>query len=102
MIERLDVFVEITRPRRAATERMHFRSREAIEVVELHRRQRRAQVHQLFRRGVQFSALVIRADDEVPEVPLTGGLDCRPVQVIDVIPMDVDDIELTAVETYVK
>jgi hypothetical protein len=32
-----DMFVEIAGPRRAATQRMHLRTREAVEIVELHR-----------------------------------------------------------------
>ncbi len=40
--EGADVFVEVRRARRAATEGMHLRSRQAVEVVELHRAQRRA------------------------------------------------------------
>ncbi len=93
IFQRLDVFVEIRRPRRAATQRVHFRPREAVKVVEHHRRQRRAQVDQLLRRLVKFAALVVRADDEHAHVALARRHDGRPVEVVDEIPVEVDVIE---------
>ena len=77
---------------------MHFRPGEAIEVIENHRRERRAKIHEFLRRFIKFSALVIRADDEDAHVALAGRLNGGPVQVIDEIPMDVDVIELIAVD----
>ena len=62
----------------------------------MHRRERRAQIDQLLRRGIEFSAFVIRADDEDAHVPRVRGLDRRPVQVVDEIPVDIDVIEFAA------
>src|SRR5207245_10204745 len=49
------------------------------------------------RRGVQFSALVIRADDENAHVAPVRRGDGGPVQVVDEIPVNVQVIEFTAV-----
>ena len=43
MGQRGDVFVEVGRTRRADAQRVHLRTRQAVEVVELDRRERRAE-----------------------------------------------------------
>ena len=96
ILECSNVFVEITRPCGAATKCVHFRPSQAIEVVELHRGQWRAQLDQLGRRRIEFSTLVIRADNEHAHIALVCLQDCGPVQIIHKIPMHVYVIELIA------
>ena len=50
------------------------------------------------RRFVELAAFVVRADDEHAHVARAGRLDRRPVQVVDEIPVQVDVIELAAVD----
>ena len=77
---------------------MHLRSVQAVERIELHRRKWPAQVDQLGRRRVKFSTLVVRADDEHAHVPLGSGLDTRPIQVVDKVPVQVDVLECVALD----
>jgi len=58
---------------------MHLRAAKAVEAVELHRRQRRAQVRQFFGRLVEFAALVIRADDKHAHVTRVRSFNGAPV-----------------------
>ena len=92
------MLVEIARPRRAAAQRVDLWARQAIKVVELHRRQRRAQFDQFRRRLVELAALVVRADDEHPHVRALRRLNGRPVQIVHEIPVDVDVIEFAALD----
>ena len=91
------MFIEICRTRRAATERVNLGPSEAIKIVELHRRKRRAKFDQFFRRLVKFSAFVVGADDENAHVELSRSLNCRPVQIVDEIPMEIHVVEFAAV-----
>ena len=98
VFERAHMLVEIPGPGHAATKRVHLRSRQAIQVVKLHRCQRRAQFHQFLRRLVELATFVVGADDEYAHVPRLGGFDRRPVQVVHEIPMQVHVVELPAVD----
>ena len=96
MIEGADMFVKIPRPGRPATQGMHLRPRQAIKVVELHRGQRRAQIHHFRRRLVKLTSFVVRADDEHAHVVPTRRDNGRPIQGIDEVPMQIDVIKLPA------
>ena len=87
MLQRSNVLVEISRLGRAATERMYLRSVQAVQRVELHRRERPAKFGELRRRRVQFATLVVGADDEHAHIASGSRIDARPVQVIDKVPM---------------
>ena len=98
VLQRSHVLIEVGGSSGTATERVHLRPGQAVKIVKLHRRQRRAQIHQLGRWLVQFPALVIGADDEHAHVQPPRGLDGRPVQIVDEIPVQVDVIEFTAAD----
>src|SRR4051812_23292970 len=73
-LERLDMFIEITRAARPDAQGVHFRPGQTIEIVELHGGERMAQVDKFFWRFVELSALVIRTDDEDAQVASARGL----------------------------
>src|SRR5579862_1769065 len=77
---------------------MDLRPMQAKKIVELHRVQRTAQFDELAWRFVKLAAFVVRADDENAHVPRGGGLDRRPVEVVDEIPVEIDVIELAALD----
>src|SRR5205807_9947993 len=64
MFEHRDMLVKVARLVRAATECMHLRASEAVEIVKLHRRQWGAQLDELAWRLIKFAAFVVRANDE--------------------------------------
>ena len=100
VLEGAEMFVEISRAAGAATECVNLGATQAVEVIELHRRERRAQLHKLVRRFIQLPALVIRADDENPHIAGACGLNRRPVQVVDEVPVDVEVIEIAVVNCF--
>src|SRR5258707_514090 len=62
ILQRPDMVIEIARSADAATQRVDLWPRKAIQRVELHWAQRRAELDQLFRRLIEFAALVVRAN----------------------------------------
>src|ERR1044071_1422998 len=96
VIERADVFFKIIRFTGAATERVDLLASQAVEVVELHRREWRAKSLELAWRLVQLPAPIVGADDENSHVAGACSFDCRPVQVVHEIPMYIEIIEITA------
>ncbi len=67
---------------------------ETEEIVENHGAERSAEFNQLVGWGVEFSAFVAGADDEDTHVVARGSFDRGPVSLIDVVPVQVDVIEL--------
>ena len=98
MFETGDVLIEIRRFGRTQRQGMHFRTGQAVEVVELHGRQRRTQRTHLGQLEVEFSALVIRADDEDSHVALGRLGHADAVEVVHEVPVQVDVIELIAAD----
>ncbi len=84
-----DVLVEIRGTRRADAEGVDLGPGEAVAVVELDRRERGAQLHELGRWFVKFAAFVAGADDEDAEVAPRGRFDGRPGEVVDPVPMQI-------------
>ncbi|MCG3777700.1 MAG: hypothetical protein JW388_0394 [Nitrospira sp.] len=72
---------------------MYLRPRLTIEAVELHRRERRAEFHQLFRWRIKFAALVVGADDKDAHVQPRGFFDGGPVEVVHEVPVDIEIIK---------
>ena len=91
--QRLDVGVEVRRDRRAQRQRVRVEVREAPQIVERHRRQRRGQLAQLLRRRVQAAALVGRADDEHAHVARARRGDRGQVVLEQVVGVQVDVVE---------
>ena len=77
---------------------MHLWAGQAVEVVELHGCQRCAQCAHLGQLKVEFSALVIRADDKDPHVALGRLRHADAVEVVHEVPVQVDVIELIAAD----
>ena len=75
LVDGRDVLVKVTRPRRAAAQGVDLRAGKAVEGVELHGRQRLAELDELRRRIVELTALVVGADDEHAHVEAVRGLD---------------------------
>src|SRR5467141_4080795 len=89
VFECADVLVKVSGSAGATTERMDLRSGQTIEIVELHRTQRRAQIYEFLWWFVQLSAFVIGTDDEDSHIPSAGCLNRRPVEVVHEIPVNV-------------
>ena len=98
--KRANMLVEISGLGGSTAQGMHLSSGEAVEVVELHGGERRAKSGQFGGRRVELSALVIRADDEEAHVLAARGLDRRPVQVVDEVPVEIYVVELAGVDGF--
>jgi len=96
--QRLNVLVKIARFAGAAAQSVDFPAREAVQVIELHRRQRRAKPDHFFRWLIQFAALVVRADDEHAHIAFRRRLHRVPGERIDEIPVQVHVIELARLD----
>src|SRR5262245_65062042 len=94
------MFVEILWPACATTERMNLRARQTVQIVELHRCQWCAELFQFAWRLVQFSTFIIGADDEYAHVVFPRCFDCRPVEVIHEIPVNIDVVESSTVHSF--
>ena len=97
-LQRRDMLIEIRGTRRAATERVDLGPRQTIQIIELHRRQRRAQLRHLRRPVLQHAAFVVRADDEHAHVLFRRRQHGRPVQRIDKVPVQVHVIEFVRLD----
>jgi hypothetical protein len=95
-----NVLIEITGTRGAEAESVNLGPAEAIEVVEDHWAQRRAEIDQLLRRAIELPAFVVGADDENAHVELGGGFNGGPVEVIDEIPVDVEVVESSGLDRF--
>lgn len=73
---------------------------EAEEVVENHGAKRFAEIDQFLGWGVEFSAFVAGADDEDAHVMAGGGFDRGPVGLVNVVPMQVDVVELVGFDRF--
>ena len=90
------MLVEVAWLSRAATERMHLRTVQTVQRVELHRRKWLAEPYQLWWWRVKFTPLVVGTDDEHTHVAPGSRLDARPIQVIDEVPVQVHVLECVA------
>src|SRR5262249_29930224 len=98
-LQRTDMFIEVLRTAGAAPQRVDFTAGKAVKVVKLHRRERGAQVTKLWRRLIEFSTLIIRTDDKDTHVPSAGRHDCRPIKIIDEVPVNVQVIEVGTLDS---
>ncbi len=86
------------------TEGVNLGMGEAEEVVEDHRAEGCAEIYEFLWGIVEFSTLVRWADDKYAHVVAGGGFDRGPVGLVNVVPMEVDVIELVGfdrVDNYV-
>ena len=92
------MFIEIGRFGRAATERVHLGTGQAIKVIKLHRREGSAEVHKLLRRVIQFSTFVIRTDDKDTHVEFARRFHRHPIQIINELPMQIHIVKLVTID----
>ncbi len=88
------MLVEVAGLGGSEAEGMNLGMGKAKEVVEDHGAEGCAEIDQFLRRCVEFSTLVRGADDENPHVMAGGGFDRVPIRLVNVVPMQVDVIEL--------
>ena len=89
--------IKISRARCTHADGVNPRVPQTEQVVEDDRMQRITQLKQPLGWGVQMSPLIGGADDEHPHVLIPGCIQGRTVVLPDVIPVQIDVIEGTAV-----
>ncbi len=93
-IKGFEVFVEVAGFGGSEAEGVNLGMAETEEIVENDGTQGGAEVDQFLRWGVEVAAFVGGTDDEDAHVALGGGGDDGPVELVDVVPVNVDVVEL--------
>lgn len=94
------MFVEVAGLGSADAEGVDFGVAEAEEVVEDHGVEGGAEASEFLWRCVEVAAFVGGADDEDAHVALCGSFDGGPVELVDVVPVEVDVVELVGFDCF--